>query len=364
MPIPKFEFEDADAGLPRQPVPVRFACMAADWTPALLAEVVLGEMNEGYSLLAVHEYDPATNWEGMVQPHTYEPYRQYRGQPLPDQLKKLPVNQFVWSNEFAWVFSYLNELTIGRESAASMAIRWKPALGNCADIVSESTDLSALTRSAFSDCSLRISGKACIAYYAGVQGQFKESKGLRYLVILLRRPKEDFSVNDLELEVNPPHPDALGKEVSHILDAPEEGDVNAGFTVGNATDAGGAIDAKTKKDVRKAIKELDDKIEIAADSGNHVLRAQSEAVREELLDYLGKSLNIHNQPRPVDSPQEQKRKNVLAAITRAIDDIKGTHRALGDHLAASIRTGNFCSYVPAPLITWQITIVKSSTSAQ
>ena len=245
-----------------------------------------------------------------------------------------------------------------------MAIRWKPALGNCADIVSESTDLSALTQSAFSDCSLRISGKACIAYYAGVQGQFKESKGLKYLVVLLRRPEENFSVGDLELEVNPPHPDALGKEVRHILGAQEEGDDDAGFTIGNATDAGGAIDAQTMKDVRKTIKELDDKIEIAADSGNHVLQAQSEAEREALLDYLGKSLNIHNQPRPVDSPQEQKRKNVLAAITRAIDDIKGTHRALGDHLAASIRTGNFCSYVPSPLISWQITVVKSSTSAQ
>ena len=40
MPIPTYDFDPFDP-IPRKAVPVRFACLVADWTPAFLAKCVV-----------------------------------------------------------------------------------------------------------------------------------------------------------------------------------------------------------------------------------------------------------------------------------------------------------------------------------
>ena len=71
MPIPKFEFEDADAGLPRQPVPVRFACMAADWSPSMFARFVEGSNDGVGQIVTVYAFDPKRKTIGEIHPIEY-----------------------------------------------------------------------------------------------------------------------------------------------------------------------------------------------------------------------------------------------------------------------------------------------------
>ena len=42
MPIPVFQFDNTATGTPRQPVPVRFACLTTGWGPRMFAEFVTG----------------------------------------------------------------------------------------------------------------------------------------------------------------------------------------------------------------------------------------------------------------------------------------------------------------------------------
>ena len=346
MPIPKFEFEDADAGLPRQPVPVRFACMAADWTPALLAEVVLGEMNEGYSLLAVHEYDPATNWEGIVQPHTYEPYRQYRNQSLRDQLAKLPPNHFVWSDELVWAFSDFIDRTIGRESAAGLGIRWQPALGDCADIVAESIDLSGISETPAPQYSIHVQNSICDVHFQGKASRFKDSTGFKYIRILLARPDKEVAVQALA-STSSSLPDSgflLAESVRQNLG-------KTGITIGNLGSATDAIDDTALTQSRARMLEIMRLVE-AGEVDSETEKNELHEEREKIAEWLRANVNNKGKPRREIPEHEAARKAVFNAISRTISELKIAHPPLGQHLAKCIRTGSFCSYSPPAATQW------------
>jgi hypothetical protein len=55
------------------------------------------------------------------------------------------------------------------------------------------------------------------------------------------------------------------------------------------------------------------------------------------------------------SSAERARVNITRAIKRALHTIDEHHPALGRHLAATIKTGAYCSYTPDTrlLITWR-----------
>src|SRR6266852_4015849 len=134
MPIPSYKFEDAKAGLPRQPVPVRLACLAANWTPRLFAVLVTGDSELGSPLIRVWEYDEKTRNVGEVHSESYNGIIPDGDLTRCDELAALPPNHFVWSDELVIAFSDLIDLTIGRESAHEdgLGIRWQPALLDCA----------------------------------------------------------------------------------------------------------------------------------------------------------------------------------------------------------------------------------------
>ncbi len=55
-----------------------------------------------------------------------------------------------------------------------------------------------------------------------------------------------------------------------------------------------------------------------------------------------------------DSDRERVRKNVLKHIKASIERIKeAEHLSLAKHLERSIRTGNFCTYLPEKPTTWK-----------
>ena len=206
MPIPKFEFEDADAGLPRQPVPVRFACMAADWSPALFADLVTGDEQLGPPLLTVWQYDEQNERVGRIPPQAYGDLIP-RDARLAEALSGIPANHFVWSDELSIAFSQLIDLTIGREVAneAQLEIRWDTAIDkDCARKVAEGPDFSKIFAPSRKDCYLKKVGGAWITSYDGIETPIKHSIGLVYLQYLLAHPYRDVPVNDLNTCAYPP----------------------------------------------------------------------------------------------------------------------------------------------------------------
>jgi hypothetical protein len=357
MPIPKLQFEDPTAGLPPQPVPVRLACIVANWSPALFAEVVLGKMNEHRPFITVHEFDPKADWTGEVQSENYEQYRQHRGRPLCEQLAELPANHFVWSDDLVSAFSDLIDLTIGRESAAGLGIRWQPALGDCADVVAKSIDLSSVTQAEDSPSSIRVGAKACVVNYDRTPGHFKEGKGLKYILVLLRHPEVEFGVMDLEGIVYPPHPDALASTEHAFADAKTNADDT---TPGDHLDTYPTMDKTAVEQIKAKIEQLKDQITEARELGDEEKQEKLEQEIDELLETFRASMDKDGKPRELGGTIEQKRKSISLAIDRAIKDIKGAHLAFGVHLANSIRTGSVCSYTPIPPTRWHITVTSPS----
>ena len=150
MPKPKFHFDHKARGLPRQPVPVRIACLAADWTPKLFARLVNWSIEEcGKPLIDVYAFDESTHHVSEVTPSSYSPaIKEFSGN-LPSDLLILPANHFVWSDEFVSAFSGYIDNVFGREDAweGGYGIRWTPEVpDDCATAINECVDLSSLIK--------------------------------------------------------------------------------------------------------------------------------------------------------------------------------------------------------------------------
>jgi len=69
-----------------------------------------------------------------------------------------------------------------------------------------------------------------------------------------------------------------------------------------------------------------------------------------------RAVGLGGRDRRAASHAERARLNVTRAIRAAMAGLARANPALGTHLAATIRTGRYCSYTPDPRapITWQI----------
>jgi hypothetical protein len=192
MPIPSYEFEDESSGSPRQPISVRFACLAANWTPRLLAVLITGDETLGSPLLRVLEYDENTGHAGEVHPESYIGLIPPEAA-LPEAVAALPRTHFVWSDELVTAFSDFIDLTSDREMAREMGlgIRWRPALRGVDALISECPDLSSLTSTASGECTLKRVHNAWLASYDGIEVPLKHSIGLHFLSYLLQRPDRE-----------------------------------------------------------------------------------------------------------------------------------------------------------------------------
>lgn len=372
MPTPTLQFDDEATGLPPQAVPVRFACMAANWHPALFSELVTGIRDIG-PLLRVYEYDATKYTSGEVHPVEYQKYLATKTLPLCDALDSLPANHFVWSNDLVQAYSDYVDLALDREYArqSGLGIRWNPTLGGCENIIAASTDLSRLNKSVESKSSLRLGAKACVAYYNGTQGQFSEDKGLHYIITLLKQPNTEFSVQDLERIVNPHSPTDLSadayvdKSVSDD-DSTENIQVDvvedSSITTGHLGFSFSAIDDRTKRELQEKIKVLDENIADADERCDDERKRKFEDERDDIAAYLSANLNHKGKPRQSNSTGDKIRKAIWSAISRTITRIKDAHPTLGEHLEKSIDTGFSCCYRPTTPIKWEITIIPTSKS--
>jgi len=148
--------------------------------------------------------------------------------------------------------------------------------------------------------------------------RLRDSKGVRYLDVLLRNPKTEVHVSQL-----------LGGDDGVL-----------------AGDAGPMLDAEAKNKYRERLEDLRDALEEANRFGD---RTRADRVQEEIdaiADELARGVGLGGRDRKAASATERARINVQRRIRDVIDRVSAASPNLGRWLAASIRTGTYCSYVP------------------
>jgi hypothetical protein len=164
-------------------------------------------------------------------------------------------------------------------------------------------------------------------------------KGLRYLACLLRRPGREVHVLELvrEAEGLPTEP-ALGLS----SDAVHEN----GLRRSRLDEADRLFDPQAKAAYRRRLHELEEDLEEARSWGDPERAARAEQEMDALTQELLRGAGLGGRNRALPSPAERARVSVTKAIRKAVTMIARHCPALGDHLAASVRTGRYCSYAP------------------
>jgi tetratricopeptide (TPR) repeat protein len=161
--------------------------------------------------------------------------------------------------------------------------------------------------------------------YQGETFRMKDSLGLRYLSRLV---------------------EARGREI-HVLDLVRErsGASDAGELLDQG-DAGEMLDESARRDYRRRLEDLEDTVAEAESFGD---RARAERAREEievLARELGRAVGLGGRVRKAGAAGERARSAVQRRIRHAVERIKSHSPALATFLERTVRTGNYCSFVP------------------
>jgi hypothetical protein len=153
--------------------------------------------------------------------------------------------------------------------------------------------------------------------------RMRDTKGLRYLAILLRK-QQPVSVRDLIADVGGCAP---------VLEAPQE-----------------ILDPRARRELiqeRNRLKQI-------------VSNPDSEGIADpgaaEDLAHIQRELRAASHVKKMNDPMERARKSVSACISRAIREIGACHEKLGKHFLGTINSGVYCSYTPpSPHPRWLLT---------
>jgi hypothetical protein len=120
-------------------------------------------------------------------------------------------------------------------------------------------------------------------------------------------------------------------------------------------DAGALLDAEAKAAYRARLEELRAELEEAEGFNDPERAARARAEREFLTAELARAVGLGGRDRRAASHAERARLNATRAIRGAIANLARANPSLGRHLAATVRTGRYCSYVPDPRapIAWE-----------
>jgi tetratricopeptide (TPR) repeat protein len=165
--------------------------------------------------------------------------------------------------------------------------------------------------------------------------RLRDSKGLRFLSVLLDAPGREIHALELVSVVEGHAPDrkAFDAELR-----PETGD------------AGEILDERARGEYARRLKELEPEL-AEAETWHDPERASR--LRKEidfLASELGTAVGLGGRDRAAATNAERARVNVTRTIKSALERVGEHSPSLGRHLAATIRTGTFCSYEPDPRV--------------
>jgi tetratricopeptide (TPR) repeat protein len=169
--------------------------------------------------------------------------------------------------------------------------------------------------------------------------RLRDSKGLRYLSVLLDAPGREIHALELVSAVEGHAPDRTPFDAEL---RPETGD------------AGEILDEQAKGEYARRLQELESEL-AEAEAWHDPERASR--LRKEidfLASELGAAVGLGGRDRAAASNTERARVNVTRVIKAALDRISEHSPNLGSHLRVTVRTGTFCAYEPDPRVpvTW------------
>jgi CheY-like chemotaxis protein len=210
--------------------------------------------------------------------------------------------------------------TISRQ-AAELARLNRTLEDRVAAVVSEVLTLRGLGGTAL----FRPEGEFWTVAFEGEAFRLRETKGLSYIAALLREPGRELHALDLlaaqptEDEPRPP-----------------------------GSDAGPILDTQAKAQYRARLEELADELREAEQWNDRERVARATEEREAIAQELAAAVGLGGRDRKAASDAERARVNVTRSIKAAVERIAEHSPALGRHLEATLRTGQYCSYIPDP----------------
>ena len=176
----------------------------------------------------------------------------------------------------------------------------------------------------------RRDGRTWQVRYRGRSATIPDSKGMSDIATLLHQP---------------------GEEV-HVLDLVEAAGGPAAAASAAEGDTGPLLDATARAEYAARLRELEQEIAEARDTGDagrvEALRAEGDFLAAELERAFG----LGGRARVSGDRVEKARKAVAMRVATALRTIESEHPALGRHLRVSLRTGRFCSYTPEQPVRW------------
>jgi hypothetical protein len=184
--------------------------------------------------------------------------------------------------------------------------------------------------------------------YEGAVVRLRDAKGLRLLARLLAHPGQEFHAVDLEAAEGEPGPAAPVGRRGRAGD----GELAVRPDLG---DAGALLDATAKAAYQARLTELRSDLEEAEDFNDPARATKARQEIEFLVGELARAVGLGGRDRRAASHAERARLNATRAIRAAMTNLARANPALGRHLAATIRTGRYCSYTPDPRlpIAWE-----------
>jgi hypothetical protein len=177
--------------------------------------------------------------------------------------------------------------------------------------------------------------------------RLRDAKGLRYLARLLAHPGREFHAVDLEAADRRPAP-AAPVTSSAVTGEPELA------VRPDLGDAGSMLDASAKAAYQTRLRDLRAELAEAEEFRDPARAAKARAELDFLVAELARGVGLGGRDRRAASHAERARLNVTRAIRAAMANLGRDNPSLERHLAATIRTGRYCSYTPDPRapITW------------
>src|SRR5216683_1949152 len=189
--------------------------------------------------------------------------------------------------------------------------------------------------------------------YADKLIRLRDSKGLGFIVYLLRNPGTEFhsldliggTVNPATRESEPEKWDSESEDPASAAKAPGRR-WRATSEIQSTTlgDAGAMLDPQSRSEYRRRRAELREELELAKHDGDIAHAEKAEVEIDALTRELSRAVGLGGRERRAGSASERARLSVTRAIKTTLEKVAENHTALGEMLARTIKTGTFCSY--------------------
>ena len=167
--------------------------------------------------------------------------------------------------------------------------------------------------------------------------------------MLLAQPGRELLATDLEAAVS----ESTGAAGSGSGSRVGRGELETRPDFG---DAGELLDAEARAAYKARLDELQEDIDEAEELNDPIRAEKARDERQFLIRELARAVGLGGRDRRAASHAERARLNATRAIRAAMANLAREHPSLGRHLAATIRTGRYCSYTPDPRtpVTWEL----------